>query len=429
MTSRPPDRCRRRRWSALLAALALTAGCTSILDRPSLPPAGTANLRTGTAASTATSVSITPVTPDGLVTGPGVTDTGITLAVLADPDRDRGFTEGARLWQQSVNTTGGLCGRAVSLVVNGADGVAADPAAAYDAVGTSVLGLLTLPATDGSAPLSASIAADQVPAVTPTGTSAQLGPSGPVVAGATADILVINGLNHLAQAGALAAGATLGVLSDGSGSAQNGLLGAQWWAQNNDVTLDVRGDRTDPSAWGGDRVVLALADTATVESLVAGSPSGLAVLSLLDGFDPATWSGSDVQAAAARLYVATPAPAYGSDYPAAVAVSSMAAATGAADTGPRTLDGYAAGSTWGRLIGQACGNRTLTREGIRQAMTAVGPAPATSLFGPSDPGVVVQSGLPATRVSSISVVDPAAPNRLRSLVGLESAPGIEDYAP
>ena len=168
-----------------------------------------------------------------------------------------------------------------------------------------------------------------------------------MVAGATADILVINGLNHLAQAGALAAGDTLGVLSDGWAPRRTGCW-ARVVGQNNDVTPEPgRGDRTDPSAWGGDRVVLALADAATVEPLVAGSPSGLAVLSLLDAFDPANWSGSEGQAAAARLYVATPAPAYGSDYPAAVAVSSMAAATGAADTGPRTLDGLRGGCDLG----------------------------------------------------------------------------------
>ena len=130
-----------------------------------------------------------------------------------------------------------------------------------------------------------------------------------------------------------------------------------------------------------------------------------------------------------RLYVASPAPAYGSDYPAAVAVSSMAAALGSTDPGARTLDGYATGSTWGRLIGQACADRSLTRTGIWTAATTIGPAPSTSLIGASDPGLVVQSALPATRVSSVSVADAAAPTGLRSLTALEAAPGIDDYEP
>ena len=100
------------------AVLALTAGCTSILDRPSLPPAGTGNLRTGTAATTATSASITPVTPDGLVTGPGATHTGIVSRRCWPTSRPvPRLHQGARLSRQrSVNTTGGLCGRAVGLL-------------------------------------------------------------------------------------------------------------------------------------------------------------------------------------------------------------------------------------------------------------------------------------------------------------------------
>jgi hypothetical protein len=420
-------RIRPRRLSTLLAALILTplaAGCTSILDRPT---AGTANLPGG-APVTITSVSITPVTPDGMVTGPGVTDGAIRLGVLAQPARNRGFTDGVRLWQQSVNTSGGLCGRTIELSTNGVDGVPEDLPAAYQAVGTSTLGLLT-PGSDGSAALSASIAADQIPAIAATGTSAQLGPSGPVVAGATADILAINGLSHLLRAGALAAGDTVGVPSDGSGIAENALRGARWFAAENGLTLDVRDAGTDPAEWADDRLLLALTDASTVSSLLAALPAQTSVLTLLDGFDPAGWGPATTAAADGRLYVATPTPAYGSDYPAAVGVTSWAAAAGTTAPGARLLDGFATGATWGRLITEACGERMLTRPGIDRAVTTVGPAPATSLFGPSDPGLVVLSGLPATRVSSISVVDTSSPAGLRSLAGLESAPGIEDYTP
>jgi hypothetical protein len=481
------------------------AGCTSEPDRPSLRSAGAADLRTG-ATATSTAVSITPVTPDGLLAGPGVTDGAISLGVLADPARDRGFTDGVRLWQRSVNTTGGLCGRTIELRANGADGIPDDPAAAYGAVGTSVLGLLTPPfgtaaatastgstvasgvgaptdtstvassagaptgsptvstsgsdistsgsadgssagapsgspavstdlgpngagaANDGDAILAASITADQIPAVTPTGTSAQLGPTRPIVAGATADILAINGLQYLLRTGTLHTGDVVSVLSDGSATAQNALRGARWWAQDSGLDLDLRDPGSDPRSYPSAGVVLAPVGSAAVSTLITRDP-GISVLTLADGFDPGSWPADAVTAAAGRLYVATPAPAYGSDYPAAVAVSSMAAAGGSTDPGVRTLDGYATGTTWGRLIRQACADRSLTRAGVWTAAGTVGPAPATSLFGASDPGLVVQSALPATRVSSVSVADAAAPAGLRSLIALESAPGIGDYRP
>lgn len=461
-----------------------------MLDRPTLPSAGTADLRTGAAATT-TAASITPVTPDGLLAGPGVTDGTIGLGVLAGPARDRGFTDGIRLWQRSVNTTGGLCGRTVEILANGSDGIPDDPAAAYRQFGTSVLGLLTLPVgspaaaastgsattgstltgstttgstTDGSttagattsattsasgsgvtgsattgsavagsaddrdALLAASIAADQIPAVTPTGTSGQLGPTRPIVAGATADILAINGLQYLLRTGTLHPGDIIGALTDGSTTAQNAVRGARWWARTNGLDLDVRDSRTVPASWPSTGVVLAPTGPDAVATLLTRDPE-ISVLTLIDGFDPGSWPADAVTAAAGRLYVATPAPAYGSDYPAAVAVSSLAAAVGSTDPGVRTLDGYAAGATWGRLIGQACADRSLTRSGVWTAATTVGPAPSTSLYGASDPGLVVQSALPATRASSISVVDPAAPTGLRSLTALDAAPGIEEYEP
>ena len=84
-------------------------------------------------------MEITPVTPDGFLTGPGVTDESITLGVLVDPDRDRGFTAGVELWQQTVNTSGGLCGRTLELIRNGVERCAGRPVQAYDpsAVGSS----------------------------------------------------------------------------------------------------------------------------------------------------------------------------------------------------------------------------------------------------------------------------------------------------
>jgi hypothetical protein len=52
-----------------------------------------------------------------------------------------------------------------------------------------------------------------------------------------------------------------------------------------------------------------------------------------------------------------------------------------------------------------------------------------SLFGPSDPGLVVRSQLPATRVSSVALADPTAPAGLRPLIWLQAAQGIADYVP
>lgn len=412
----------------VIGLLLVTAACDSALDRPPATATGSATATE----TTATTVSITPVTPDGFLSGPGVTDEVITLGVLVDPDRDRGFTSGVDLWRQTVNTTGGLCGRRVDLLQSGANGLPADPVQAYDLVGTAALGLLTLPPPTDAVALNSQIVADQIPALTPTGTSAQLGPARPIVIGPTEDILAINALDHLQQAGRLESGATVGVLTDGSAAADNALLGARWWAGEHDVALEVH--TVDPDLdladWGGSTNVLSFAAAPETADLVAATPAEVTVVTTIDGYEPSRWTAEALAAAqAGRVLVTTAAPAYGSDYPAAVAVASRAAALGLSNPGPRLFDGYATGQNWGRLITQACADRTLTRTAVELAATAVGPASVDSLFGPTDPGQAVESAQPSTRVSAMSTADPSAPAGLRPLTWPEGAAGIEDYLP
>ena len=319
-----PARSSSRRILRLLIAAAtlatLTSGCDSSLDRPTGPTAAVQ-----TATPTGTIPSITPVTPDGLTTGPGVSDDAITIGLLVDPARDRGFSDGVELWQQAVNTSGGLCGRTVRLVAMGVDGVPTDVAGAYDAIGRASIGLITLASPADSAALNTAIAADQIPTLTSTGTSAQLGPGRPIVVGPTDDVLAINGLDYLRQSGKLEQGASVGVLTDGSASADNALRGARWWAREHGVTLDVR--EADPDAaipqWGAATTVLALTDSAETARLALATAADVTILTTIDGYDPADWSAGALAAATAgRVLLSTAAPAYGSDYPAAVAVAS-----------------------------------------------------------------------------------------------------------
>jgi len=421
----------RARIACAAVALGLLTGC-SALDRP-LPQTATATITP----STQTTASITPVTPDGLVTGPGVTDDAITLGLLVDPARDRGFADGVELWQQAVNTSGGLCGRSIQLITSGAANVPVDVVEAYDAVGRSTLGLLTLPPADEAVALNSRISADQIPALTPTGTSTQLGPGRPIVIGPTQDVLAINALDYQSQTGKLADGATVGVLTDGSPTSDNALQGARWWAAEHKVRLDIRTLAKDSSRqnpvladWGDATSVLALTDVAGTAQLAAAAPASVTVLTTIDGYDPTVWDADALATATAgRVLVSTAAPAYGSDYPAAVAVASRAAAAGQTTPGPRLLDGYATGANWARLLTGVCADRALTRTAVEQATTTVGAASVDSLFGPTDPALPVQSALPATRVSAMSVADPAAPAGLKPLTWLAAAQGIEDYLP
>ena len=225
-----PDRCvapsgpRRRITLAFAIALCLSggllAGCTT--NSPSDPTANP----TSTPTDPVTPVSIVPVTPDGLSTGRGVTDDDITLGLLVDADRDRGFGRGVEFWQTSVNNAGGICGRRIELLGNGRGGLPDKPVDAYDTVALNSLGLITLAGRDQEAALNGRVSADQIPTLTSEGTAEQLGPDRPIIVGATDDVLVINVLDMLRLSGQFADGDSIGVLSDDSPSARNAVQGA-----------------------------------------------------------------------------------------------------------------------------------------------------------------------------------------------------------
>ncbi len=402
----------------------LLAGCTAGTN---LGSSGTVTLTTprlGGVLTSSTSTSVTPtaVTPDGLLTGVGVNDTTITLGLLVDHPVDRGFNTGVALWQRVVNTSGGLCGRTVSTEANDAGETLA---AGYARIAGSTLGLIIEPSQSDSATLSALVSADQLPTLTLTGSSSLLTTTGPVVVGATEDIKAINTLSYLRSTGKLAKGGRLGTLTDSSADSVNALAGARWWADANDVTVVSRTvGGSEQASWTGVSAVLVMAGPAEVKATLAATAHEVSVVTNLDGYDPL-----QIPDPAGRLLVSLAAPAYGSDNPGAAAVAKAFITSGRADPGPELMSGYGVAATWGRLLARACLDRTLTHAGVRAAMATVGPASVDSLFGASDPGLVVGSALPATRVSSVAMADAKAPAGLRPLIWLQAAPGIADYVP
>ena len=380
---------------------------------------------TGTTVTTTTTastrVSLVPQTPDGLVTGPGVDDTAITLGAIIDPETDRGFLTGFRLWQSGVNATTGICGRTVVLRLPPA---ATTPAlTAYQGLAPLSLGLITLPSGADDGGLAEQIAADQVPAVTPSGQSTDLSSYGPMIVGATDDILAINAASYLAEAGIAPAGTTLSVVHDGSASAQDALTGLAWWAERADIGLDLHGpDALDgPFAPG----VLVLGDPDLTGAVLAATPATATVITTLAGYDPYAIEPDQAD----RLLVGMPTTAPDSDHPGAVALTGLFTDAWGTPPGPLVFAGYATGTIWGRLLEQACADGRLTRAGIRSAAVAMGPDSPDSLLGAVDLAPLVAQGRPATKMSALSTADPAAAGGVTSLTWLRSAPGIADYPP
>jgi hypothetical protein len=331
------------------------------------------------------------------------------------------------LWQRSVNAAGGVCGRLIGLSVNGVGDIPADPLEAYDAIGRSVLGLVTLPATDQVTALTDRIAADQVPALTPDGPVGLLGGHRPVIVGPTDDVQAINALAYLAGQGQVPAGSTVGVLTDATPGAQDAVAGIRWWAAQQDLDLVVRAadERTDSRTWSAASAVVSLADADRTGVLLREVPAPTPVVTTVDGYDPARWGADDDSVH--RVVVMTPTPAYGSDEPAAAAVLAQFQAAGDADPGPRLFAGFGTGQLWGELLDRSCTALSLTRTAAAAVLADDTTWPDT-LFGEVDLAAAT-AGQPVTRASAVAGADPSAPTGLVPLTWTGGAPGIDEYVP
>lgn len=374
--------------------------------------------------STQTTPTDAPVTQLGVLTGPGVDDQQITLGTLIDPAGDRGFRQGLELWRQSANAAGGICNRSVVLSDAGVDGVPENLRDAYRALGGEVLGFVTSTASeDVAAELATELSVDRIPALTVGGTATDLLAVSPVVIGATDDIIAVNAADELLRTGRLSAGDRVGVVSDGSSASANAVDGLRWFAARHDLTLIVQtAQGRDPQLLATLPVVFALADPGLTAAVAAEVPAATTVVTTLTGYDPTLVDAVE----AAHLDVALSTPAVGADHPGATAVGAAITA-GGGEPGPSTFAGYAAGTTWQRLLEAACDAQTLTRDGVDTAMTTVGPASVESLLGASDPALPVTGGVPATRSSALAAADLSAPTGLRPLTALVLADGIDEY--
>lgn len=450
----------------LLGACTSTSGTDG--STSGQPPAS--SRASGSSGAPTTAPSVVPVTVEGMLTGPGVDDSSISLGLLVEPAADRGFTAGLKLWQDTVNTTGGICHRTIQIATP--DPASTAPTgldASYEQLGRSTLGLITLETGAPGLSLSSRIRADGVQALTPEGLSTQLAGASPVILGATNDILAINAAAYLLSSGTLVAGGTLGVLVDDSAAAADALAGLTWWARANNITLhalqsddevpqDIRAvfAATDPSAVAtlltatarpvagsggassvGSNVTTAAGSGAAgptesappagsvAGSVLDGAPTGPVIVTTLDGYLPAAIPAGQ----AGRLLVATVTPASGAKHPGVLAVDTAFADAGGTDAGPRMLEGYATGEAWARILEPMCEAEKLTRASAAEMLKTLSPASPDSLFGPTSPAAQVTAGQAASRVSAISQADPGAPSGLKPVTLLESAPGIADYKP
>ena len=264
-----------------------------------------------------------------LKTGPGVTDSTITvgsLAVTTGPAAVVGkdVTEGQQLILKQINDAGGVCHRQLKIELRD---TAFDPqraVAAYHELEPSVAGFSQLFGSAPTAALISSVENDKVLTI-PAGFSADLlGHQHMQIAGGAYDIDMINSLFWFANKAGLTTGDKVGHVYIAGEGGQNSLDGSKFAA--NKLGLTIVPQEISPTATDVTAQVSALKAAGVKAVLITGIPAALAsfvgvaaatgfkvpILATAPSFAPPLMA-TPVAPALENIFIASPLPSVASD--------------------------------------------------------------------------------------------------------------------
>ena len=389
--------------------------------------------KTGTTDQTKTDAS-------GVKTDIGVDSSSITLGVMTDASAvfktiGLALTHGNQLWADSVNASGGICGREIKLDVADHGYDAAKAKTLFSEQQKKVVGYVQIVGSPPTAALKPLLVEQNILAMPSGLASSNLDVPEIIMAASSYDIEVINGLAYLQKIGKISDGDKIGHIYIDSEYGQNVLLGSKFYASKHDQTIvesKITGADNDLSA---SVVKMKSADVKAI--ILSGTPPQMGSLaSLADSMGiPLLGNGPTFD----RGLVDSPAKdSFGNYYHLAFNVpfsydsplnKTIAQKYSAAYTDPPNdyvEAGYVSGLGFEAILNKACDLKDLTRAGLVKAASQT-KADAGGLAGSLD---FTNPGEPGTRETLVEQVDPAAPGGLKVVEPLfESAEAAEYKTP
>jgi ABC-type branched-subunit amino acid transport system substrate-binding protein len=270
-------------------------------------------------------------TTGGIKTGPGITDTTITLgslAVATGPAAVLGkdVTEGQNLILKQVNDAGGVCHRQLKISL---EDTAFDPqktVSAYQDLQPSVAAFSQVFGAAPTAAIIKSVESDKVLTMAAGFSSDLLGYPHLQIPGGAYDSDMINGMTFFAPRVGLKAGDKVGHVYIAGEGGQNSLAGSQFAAQKLGLTIvpqQIQPTSTDLTAQvsalkaaGVKAVVLTVGPGALASFVGVSAATGFKVpiMATAPSFAPQLMA-TPVAPALANIYIASPVPAVASDSP------------------------------------------------------------------------------------------------------------------
>lgn len=367
-----------------------------------------------------------------LKTGPGVTDTSISLGVLTDMTGPFSATsllriKGYELFFGRLNERGGICGRKVELRQSDHGYDVNRALEGYFELEPQVLGFVDITGAPMTEAIEPDLMQTRAIAAPASWSASLLGNPHMVVVGTTYDLDVINGLQHLRDTGVIRDGDTIGHVHVDSDFGRNALEGsafaAQQWglnlvAKSVPETADVVAQVGELKAAGAKAVFLSTSPQQTATAVATAERLGWDVPFLVNAasYDPQILRTPAAQAVVEHVQVVSPISPFSADAPGPREVAEAferefpdVEPTGSVD------HGYVIGVAFAAILEKACAEHDLTRDGVLRAFQDTNHVDTGGLTGHLRFSL---AGRPSATQSYVARPDPATPGGLAVVAGL-----------
>jgi ABC-type branched-subunit amino acid transport system substrate-binding protein len=390
--------------------------------------------------------SSTPSTGTKLETGPGVTDTTITLGVLTDrtgpfAGAGKGLELGRKLFWDAQNAKGGVCDRKVEFTLKDHAYKTDQAVTTYAQIKDNVLALDELLGSPEIAALADTIKEDKMLTLAASWSSSLLVNPFVIISGTTYDVEMINGIAWLMQSKGLAKGDKVGHIYLEGDYGGNALSGSKAAATEFGLTIvdsKIKATDTDLTAQvtalknQGVKYVLltgSSAQTASAVSVAEANGFDMTFLGSNPTFSPALLAGPAKAALEKRYFSVGSTAPFTSTAPGPTKLRTEFTSKypdQAKSASAFIVYGYAQGVIMFKILEAACKAGALTRAGMLkafQSLTNVDTEGLVAALDYSKPGQI-----PARKVYVVKP-DATAAGGLSQVQDLFAAPFATSYTP
>jgi ABC-type branched-subunit amino acid transport system substrate-binding protein len=338
----------------------------------------------------------------GVKTGPGVTDSTITLGVLTDTSGvfaslGATVTQGNQLGVDAINDAGGICGRKIALDIQDHGYDVQKAVSLYAQQAPKVAGNLQLLGSPMTTALLDQLKTDHMLGATATWASTLLKSDDIQISGATYDIEQINGLSYLMDQGKIKKGDKVGHIYIEGEYGANGLAGSKFAAQKLGFTIvpiQIKATETDlTSAIGQLKSAGVTAISLTTTPKQTASAVGVAAVSKLNvpflgnnpTYSPLLLNTPVGPALEANLYVSGSSIPLSADNPEAKKVlDAFRKKYPGKPSNAGVTYGYGVAQIYSQTLKAACDAKDLSREGIEKAFRTLKNVDTKGIIAPLD---------------------------------------------